>query len=352
MTRNHWLELSNDIRYNQHFDVCVHHDNIVLINRSTMKTIYAAMFNINTHTFQSLPRCPFDVTPCRGTILHGYLYVTQLNIQRVYRLDLYECKHWEFMGHFQQKSFKIISTGNNIFSFGILGTNWVYHFISNKWERIPRMSIYRDSYGIVAIDNKIYIIGGYRVSEEGHFSNEVLSSVEVYDAETRKYTNVTDLPIPLGCTAAAVYQNRWIVVTGGKSLHFVESRDCYIYDTQRLDWASGKIRLRINRCNHGCAVVGDQIILVGGVLSSSLPNSQVSFMESIDIAHILPNWYILRHFILLRWLVDRHRAHARIDNDDPSCHSKYQLLHLTVNQMMLILDMDPFRAVLSFLIPR
>jgi N-acetylneuraminic acid mutarotase len=84
----------------------------------------------------------------------------------------------------------------------------------------------------VALDNKIYIIGG--MDEKGS-SN----LVEVYNVETEKWTKVSPLPEKLDHTAATTFNGK-IYVVGGFNSTGVSTKLLFIYDPLTDKWKQGQ----------------------------------------------------------------------------------------------------------------
>ena len=70
-------------------------------------------------------------------------------------------------------------------------------------------------------------------------------------------------------------------------------------------WIQNNIGLLPNRQYKNCVTFGDQLILVGGYDQYYTYFS----METIQIKFMLPSWDNIKHFVLLRGLVDEDHAH-------------------------------------------
>ena len=117
--------------------------------------------------------------------------------------------------------------------------------------------------------------------------------------------------------------NRWIIVTGGKSIQEY-NRKTYIFDfdTVSQQWTESAIGLLPPRIFHKCIAIGSQII------SIYYP------MQSIYINQLISDWNYekVKYFILLRQqLIDDERAypiiHANATEIRETCQSTNMTRH-------------------------
>ena len=79
---------------------------------------------------------------------------------------------------------------------------------SEVWNQLASMPTARTETVAVAVEEKIYVLGGYNIHQRG------IDSVEVYDTRTNSWEAIAPLPHRLNHMAAAVY-NHEIYVVGG-----------------------------------------------------------------------------------------------------------------------------------------
>jgi len=108
------------------------------------------------------------------------------------------------------------------------------------WTTEAPMPTARSEIVGAALNNKIYIVGGF--DETGRSSN----SVEIYDPSVDEWTTSTNttatapLPEPLDHTAAASYNGKLYVVGGGYLDRHDLSNKLYIYDPNTNKWTEGE----------------------------------------------------------------------------------------------------------------
>ncbi len=99
-----------------------------------------------------------------------------------------------------------------------------YNPKTDRWRKHPDMPLLRFSFSTVAIDKKIYLIGGY--TRENGF--KTLTSIDVYEPSFNRWGAIPPLPVPRIAPAVAV--NGVIYVLGGfvrgqRFSHAVEAFD-------------------------------------------------------------------------------------------------------------------------------
>jgi len=126
---------------------------------------------------------------------------------------------------------------------GLVGDSWV--------SRAP-MSQARDGLGVVAVDGKIYAIGGstenHRQDWNNYHMGEFVGTNECYNPATDTWTTLADMPTPRSNFAIAVYQGKIYCIGGinGTKLDdqyglFTTTNYCNIvevYDTATDSWST------------------------------------------------------------------------------------------------------------------
>jgi N-acetylneuraminic acid mutarotase len=148
------------------------------------------------------------------------------------------------------------------------------------WTTGPPMLTARSEIAGAALNDKIYIIGGF--DETGRSS----SSVEVYDPSVGDWTTtinteaISQLPEPLDHAAAAAYNGKLYVVGGGYLNRGDLSNKLFIYDPNINKWTEGEDipsargALTANFINGTLYVVGG--IDASGVVSDNWAYSPVT----------------------------------------------------------------------------
>lgn len=125
---------------------------------------------------------------------------------------------------------------------------------SNAWHVLPPLRTERSFPGVAAVGRKIYAAGG--VGD----GNGTLATVEAFDLDDRKWTNVADLPVPCNRLAAASLNGRLYAVGGMEGTG--NTGALHEYDPVSGRWTP---RAPMPTPRHGhCAVVVDGKILVLG----------------------------------------------------------------------------------------
>ena len=261
----------------------------------------AAMYDVTTQTSVALPDLPFAGF-CKGVVLNDYFYVTN-GSSGLQRICLSKRQKWEFVikhEEIENVALHVLTDGNHVFLIDIVNNQITIFNPSNnkltsiKGSRRHRMNIlaYRnmDPSDAVLMDNKIYIM--------------TYGKMFIYDIANGLWIEASPLPKPLQfsfCDPALVVIDRWIVTTAATPNYIV------IYDTHTQQWTQANNTVLLPCASHNCVKVGSHIITLGGLNYNDL---EYCPMTSIHIKHIMPDreWIMLKHYILLRKLVDDNRA--------------------------------------------
>ena len=165
--------------------------------------------------------------------------------------------------------------------------NWeVYDPAADVWTRGDSyMSDSRGNSAAAAAGGKIYIIGGYKTTV-GHGGDEHLSSVEVFDPETKSFTYGTKMPEAL-CFHEGVSMDGKIYVTGGMRTsrdygdEFVNT--LYQYDPVPDEWKELRT-MSTPRGEHGCVALNGKIYVFGGTADYNDLNAYLASGEVYDPA--------------------------------------------------------------------
>lgn len=288
------------------------------------------MCDLHDHKCINLPNLPFSGR-CDGGIMNGYFYVYNSDTYgKIYRMDLSTCSTWEQVGPaIHSYADAVVCTENQVF---ILDRSDMYRYdtIKDKVHRVGPIPTPRDAFTAAVVGDKIYVIGGIDIS---YVDTGALSTVEVFDISTETWSQVPPLPKPIAYGAVTVYK-RWIIVTGGyHDYGHIYNTQTFIFNLLTQQWTQSILGLSPPRESPRCTTIGSEIICVGG-------NQPHCSLQLIHTKHLLPIWQNIKHFILLKWLVDNGRA--------------YPVLNMTQNNIIekLMTDMclDVFRMILSFII--
>lgn len=137
-----------------------------------------------------------------------------------------------------------------------LDANEAYNLKTGRWETKAPMPTPRMDLAVVALDDKIYAIGGYNPDQGA------LSDVEVYDPVTDTWTLASSLPARRISGGAAVCSEK-IVYLGGYTPSYAPSVRIWIYDGMTEEWEFGPF-LKVARAEVHGAVAADQLFAIGG----------------------------------------------------------------------------------------
>jgi len=138
----------------------------------------------------------------------------------------------------------------------------------DQWYELPSMSYSRFGPAIAAVNNKIYVCGGW--DGLGAISNVV----EVYDIQTQTWDRKANMNTAVVYAAAAVVGNS-IHIMGGYNGSSILNRH-QVYNTLTNTW-SVSVNLPQARSGSSAAVVSNKIYLIGGYYNNSAVNSNLMF---------------------------------------------------------------------------
>lgn len=273
-TTNHpWLELSNSDIKQDGLIYGIHKDRYILFESELFEQ--NMIYDIRTQTHTTLPN-EHVLHNDKHTKLKGLLYGFE---KRNGMRSLYLISKWKKFGlELNFQPFSVITSKSFIHVFDTETKIEMHHY--NPPEEVINFTA-------AVVDEKIYIIGG-----KCPFCHAVCSAMHVFDITTESWIRAPPLPKALRNAAATVVMDQWIVI--------------YTFDIFRQQWSESDIELLPPRAWHECLTVGSQIVCVGGKDKSC----NLCPMEAINIKHIIPEWGYerIKHFILLRKLVDKGRA--------------------------------------------
>lgn len=259
---------------------------------------------------------------------------------------------WETVGPIM-KFFprRAVSVEGSIYVLGLeYGEMYHYNPRTKELSKTSSMPKERTSHIFLAAGSRIYTIGERRYG--GH---KLVPTVDVFDTSSQTWSKAPPLPKAIKEGAATTVLDRWIVFTGGY-VHYPDNgnyelnRKIYVFDTFRQEWSENHIELSLPRKMHKCVMVGSHMFCIGG------NNDGTSWLpiKMIHISHIIPDWTYerIKHFILMRELVDKKRATPIMFYKKPKKDRSFKTYEETQKVMQrLITDtsLDVFRNVILFL---
>jgi N-acetylneuraminic acid mutarotase len=140
--------------------------------------------------------------------------------------------------------------------------------VENSWVSEAPMQLARGNLGVVAVNGKVYAIGGFTKSDSSVSS--VVGTSEEYDPATDAWTFKTPMPTPRYCFAIATYQDK-IYCIGGYTSDVSYSAANEVYNPATNTWET-KASMPTRRSELQANVVNGAIYLLGGVVPSNSPS--------------------------------------------------------------------------------
>lgn len=177
--------------------------------------------------------------------------------------------HWEVMDSFGRKcrslppmpgpakaSFGVvvlngkllIMAGYSAIEGTAVASDEVYQYDSylNSWSRLSNMNVARYDFACAEVNGLVYIVGGYGVDGDN------LSSVEMYDPDTDKWTLIESLRRPRWGCFACEFEDKLYVMGGRSSFTIGNSKFVDIYNPEKHSWCEIK---------NGCVMVTAHAVL-------------------------------------------------------------------------------------------
>jgi hypothetical protein len=145
--------------------------------------------------------------------------------------------------------------------------NWMdeYDPVTGEWRVLPDAPHQRDHFQAVALDGKIYAVGGRHTSgETGQYFELVVPEMDIFDRATQSWSVAKEpLPTPrAGCFAMA--HRRDVIVLGGESIVHVRAHDeVEAFDTINENWRALS-PMQIGRHGSGAFIFDNYIYTCSG----------------------------------------------------------------------------------------
>ncbi|KAG7975384.1 hypothetical protein I3843_06G095300 [Carya illinoinensis] len=124
----------------------------------------------------------------------------------------------------------------------------VYQYDSclNSWSKLSKMNVARYDFACAEVNGMVYVVGGCGIDGES------LSSVEVYNPDTNKWTLIESLRRPRwGCFACG-FEGKLYVMGGRSNFTIGNSKFVDVYNPERHTWCEMK---------NGCVMVTAHAVL-------------------------------------------------------------------------------------------
>jgi N-acetylneuraminic acid mutarotase len=153
---------------------------------------------------------------------------------------------------------------------------WVYDTVAQSWSALPPMPTPRGALAAVAVDKKIYVVGGARIPPgtdppDGLTAGgpvELLGTVEVFDTEDNTWSKVKPMTLPRNHHDVAALDGKLYVIggrvgscfSGGWSSNVSMNE---VYDIATDTWST-KAPVPTARSGIGVAALDGKIYVLGG----------------------------------------------------------------------------------------
>ena len=148
---------------------------------------------------------------------------------------------------------------------------------AGNWQQVSELPTWRLAAAAAAVNDEIYLIGGFDLREHLGGGAPALSTVDVYDTQTNTWHKAADMPTPRIGAEAAVFSNQ-IYVFGGFSRNkpgdFNDKKTVEMYDPQTDTWVK-KRDMPTLRARFTTAVADGKIYVIGGIVLDKKLGKQV-----------------------------------------------------------------------------
>ncbi len=168
------------------------------------------------------------------------------------------------MGHTCQIDGIIYVIGGVDEDYNPLTNAYKYDTRKDVWSRIGDLQIARFAHAVLSLDGKVYAIGG--INNNAMISSGLgITSVEIYDPETDRWSEGTELPFELcDLTNQFVYNGEIYIIGGRKNLIPTIAKKSMLKYNPLTDMWTEFGSLPKGRTAHTMEVVNDKIFLFGG----------------------------------------------------------------------------------------
>jgi N-acetylneuraminic acid mutarotase len=172
----------------------------------------------------------------------------------------------------------------------VVGTNEEYDPATNTWKTRAPMPTARNHFLTAAVGGKIYTIGG-RLGSTFITRSSNTEVTEEYDIAQDLWRTRAQMPTARSGVAGGVYNGK-IYVAGGEFQNdkiMAAFRAFEAYDPSTNTWDGGLPRMRIPRHGFAGAVIGDRLHVVGGGIQTAGIPGAVIYTDTHDVFDFTKN---------------------------------------------------------------
>ena len=141
----------------------------------------------------------------------------------------------------------------------------VYDPATDTWTEAKSMNHARAGASVSVVNGKIYVMGGVGWPQIPNHPGPFLSSVEVFDPETNHWKEIAEMPTPKGFHTASVIDGKIYVIGGGfrGNDQFEYLSTVEVYDPETDRWTQ-EPDMPIGKWGHRAEVINENIYIFGG----------------------------------------------------------------------------------------
>lgn len=304
-----------------------YHDSLILRKREYPNQL--RLYDVKKKIFQSLPNHPgkyFKIVYVDG-FLYSLKYHYRVGI--LSRLDLSKRLKWERVDIPERDYFNILPCGRTLL------------LVPNEDVGLEE---YDPSTGICMrrpeLNDKVFVSCNLKtltVNGKLYIFSIICHDFidKAYDISTWSPYDVPCLPKEIVRSHVCIYKQRYIVIFGMTYSTYMKCD--LLYDTITQQWHEFKCHHRIPIRQNPCVEVRDEFAIIFDKFGLCV----------VNISFLLPKWYIVNHWILLRHLMDTGRAHLIQEHDHHGSNKNNSVV--LFQKIIVDLDIFLFRQVLLFL---
>jgi N-acetylneuraminic acid mutarotase len=174
---------------------------------------------------------------------------------------------------------KIIVVGGHDKQHTRLSSVEMYDISSRKWTELSPLSQPKWNCAAIVVNHKLYVFGGFNGSK--------LSECEVLDLSRpdSQFTRLAnDLPQALAFSVV-VSSGHMIYIIGGR-INYDSKYDLnvvYAFDTRTNQWNDKLPPMKETRCLPAVAILGDTLVVAGGYINKGVSNKYHVSVETLDL---------------------------------------------------------------------
>jgi N-acetylneuraminic acid mutarotase len=180
-----------------------------------------------------------------------------------------------------------------------LGHFWAYDPAQDAWRKLVANPTPVHHAAVVGVGRKMYVFGGFRLPDSGRFGWYPVAHAWVFDLDTEQWSPLPPLPTARGSMSAVAVNGKIYVVGGGTIPRGTELPDGLVprgpvellATTEAFDVATGSwtvlAPMPTARNHHNVVTLDDKIYVIGGRVGSCFSgglSTNVWMNEEYDIA--------------------------------------------------------------------